>query len=266
MFLLLSCTQEKEQLTVHLKVKNPTHAKATIARNPESVHEAELDKNGDATASLQGELTYAHLLYGQEFKSLFLQQGAPLTISFDGGNFRETVQFEGKTAPINEYLNEVTYTPLSPEVYAHSFDELLTIVRQRINEATQTLHSKKLETISPEFVELETARIRYTYAVNILMYPMGHIYAIQDTSFLPGEEYYKQLNQLMQGNEKLLHLPIYREFVAEAALILSSPGKRIPDATQRRIAQMNYISEHLLNDSVKQAILHDLTLKQNKKH
>lgn len=262
--LLFSCTT-KEETVVRFRVENPTHSKVAIVQDHDSFREAELDKNGNANCTLPGDLLYAHLFYGQDAKLLFLRQDAPLTVSFKGANFSEEVRFEGKTAPLCEYLNEVRLPPLPPDEYARSLDDFLALIQQKTTEATQTLRSKKLEDISPEFAELETARIRYTYAINILMYPMGYIFATGDTTFQPGKEYYDLLNQWMQGDEKLLRLPIYREFVAEAALVLSSPGKRIPDATQRYTAQINYITEHLNNDSVKRAILHELAGRQSRK-
>jgi glutamine amidotransferase len=66
------------------------------------------------------------------------------------------------------------------------------------------------------------------------------------------------LNQLIQGDEQLAHLPLYREFVSEAAILLASPGKRIPNLYDRCVSQMKYLAEKGLDQlicSLKQPVL-----------
>lgn len=104
------------------------------------------------------------------------------------------------------------------------------------------------------------------YAFNILMHPMGYAYLTQDTSYQPGPEYYNMLSQLIQGDEQLVHLPLYREFVAEAAILLASPGKRIPNLYDRCVSQMKYLAENIQNEKVKQVILNDIAMKYVKKN
>lgn len=138
-------------------------------------------------------------------------------------------------------LNAITYTEIAPDEYGRPLDELITLVQQKTDEAIKLLQARKLETVNPDFVTWEKGRIKYMYAFNILMHPMGYAYLTQDTSYQPGPEYYNMLSQLIQGDEQLVHLPLYREFVAEAAILLASPGKRIPNLYDRCVSQRNIL-------------------------
>lgn len=268
-FIAYSCSnlqKNKDDIVVNFKIQNPTYSKVAIVQSPELIDEIELDKNGRATCILQGDLIYARLFYGEESKNVFFQKGDQLTISFDAGKFKDEIQFEGKNAPINDYLNAITYTGISPDEYTRPLDELVALVQQKTDEATKLLQARKLETVNADFVVWEKGRIKYTYAFNILMYPMGHAYLTQDTSYQPGQEYYDMLNQLIQGNEQLAHLPLYREFVSEAANILASPGKRIPDLYDRCVSQMKYLAENIQDEKVKQIMLNEIAVKYVKKN
>lgn len=258
--------KNKDDIVVNFNVQNPTYSKVAIVQSPELIDEIELDKNGKATCTLQGDLIYAHLFYGEESKNVFFQKGDQLSISFDAGKFNDEIRFEGKNAPVNDYLNAITYTEITPDEYVRPLDELIALVQQKTDETTKLLQARKLETVNPDFVTWEKGRIKYTYAFNILMYPMGHAYLTQDTNYQPGQEYYDTLNQLIQGDEQLVHLPLYREFVSEAAIILASPRKRIPNLYDRCVSQMKYLAENIRNEKVKQVILNDIAIKYVKKN
>ena len=258
--------KNKDDIVVNFNVQNPTYSKVAIVQSPELIDEIELDKNGKATCTLQGDLIYARLFYGEESKNVFLQKGDQLTISFDAGKFKDEIRFEGKNAPVNDYLNAITYTEITPDEYAHPLDELIALVQQKTDEAIKLLQARKLETVNPDFVTWEKGRIKYMYAFNILMHPMGYAYLTQDTSYQPGPEYYTMLSQLIQGDEQLANLPLYREFVAEAAILLASPGKRIPNLYDRCVSQMKYLAENIQNEKVKQVILNDIAMKYVKKN
>ena len=258
--------KNKDDIVVNFNVQNPTYSKVAIVQSPELIDEIELDKNGKATCILQGDLIYARLFYGEESKNVFFQKGDRLTISFDAGKFKDEIRFEGKNAPVNDYLNAITYTEITPDEYVRPLDELIALVQQKTDEATKLLQARKLENVNPDFVTWEKGRIKYMYAFNILMHPMGYAYLTQDTSYQPGQEYYDMLNQLIQGDEQLAHLPLYREFVSEAAILLASPGKRIPNLYDRCVSQMKYLAENIQDEKVKQVILNDIAMKYVKKN
>lgn len=184
-FIVNACSnsqKNKDDIVVHFNVQNPTYSKVAIVQSPELIDEIELDKNGKATCTLQGDLIYARLFYGEESKNVFFQKGDQFTISFDAGKFKDEIRFEGKNAPVNDYLNAITYTEITPDEYAHPLDELITLVQQKTDEAIKLLQARKLENVNPDFVTWEKGRIKYMYAFNILMHPMGYAYLTQDTS------------------------------------------------------------------------------------
>ena len=56
--------KNKDDIVVNFNVQNPTYSKVAIVQSPELIDEIELDKNGKATCTLQGDLIYARLFYG----------------------------------------------------------------------------------------------------------------------------------------------------------------------------------------------------------
>lgn len=269
-FLTIACAcadsqTNRDAITVSFKIQHPTYSKVAVVQSPELIEELELDENGEAACILQGDWIYAQLFYGENVKNVFFRKGDRLTVSFDAGKFKDEIQFEGRNAPINEYLNAITYTEILSEEYARPLEEFLVLVRQKTEEAVQLLQARRLETVNADFVEMEKERIKYMYASHLLMYPMAHEYLTQDTSYRLGKEYYGTLTRLIQGNEQLVCLPAYRTFVSEAAVILASSGKRMPDPYDRCVRQMKYLAENIRNDKVKQILLNEIAVNYVKK-
>lgn len=95
-----SCSQKNnDDIVVDFKVENMTYSKVAIVVSPEMIKEMELDKHGKATCTLQGDVIYARLFYGEEAKNVFFRKGDRVTISFDANNFKDGMKFEGKNAP-----------------------------------------------------------------------------------------------------------------------------------------------------------------------
>ena len=247
-----SCSQKNnDDIVVDFKVENMTYSKVAIVVSPEMIKEMELDKHGKATCTLQGDVIYARLFYGEEAKNVFFRKGDRVTISFDANNFKDGMKFEGKNAPVIEYLNSITYAPINPPDYERSLDGIMSLANEKIDEATALLKARKLETTNPEFVKQEEGRIKYSYLVSLVMYPMGHI--MFDTTYRPNEEYYSTLEQYVQEDESLIDLDIYREFIIESALILGSKDKEISGIYNKNVARMKYIAQHFKNDKLKQS-------------
>lgn len=260
-----SCSQKNnDDIVVDFKVENMTYSKVAIVVSPEMIKEMELDKHGKATCTLQGDVIYARLFYGEEAKNVFFRKGDRVTISFDANNFKDGMKFEGKNAPVIEYLNSITYAPINPPDYERSLDGIINLANEKIDEATALLKARKLETTNPEFVKLEEGRIKYSYLVSLVMYPMGHI--MFDTTYRPNEEYYSTLEQYVQEDESLIDLDIYREFIIESALILGSKDKEISGIYNKNVARMKYIAQHFKNDKLKQSLLNEIAVRQIKKN
>ena len=90
--LACSCSQKNnDDIVVDFKVQNMTYSKIAIVVSPEIIKEMDLDKHGKATCTLQGDVIYARLFYGEEAKNVFFQKGDRVTISFDANNFKERI-------------------------------------------------------------------------------------------------------------------------------------------------------------------------------
>ena len=108
-----SCSQQNnDDIVVDFNVQNMTYSKIAIVVSPEMIKETDLDKHGKASCTLQGNMIYARLFYGEEAKNVFFQKGDRVTISFDANNFKDSMKFEGKNTPVIEYLNSITYNPI----------------------------------------------------------------------------------------------------------------------------------------------------------
>lgn len=238
-----SCSQQNnDDIVVDFNVQNMTYSKIAIVVSPEMIKETDLDKHGKASCTLQGNMIYARLFYGEEAKNVFFQKGDRVTISFDANNFKDSMKFEGKNTPVIEYLNSITYNPIIPPEYERSLKEIVSLVNEKTDEAANLLKARKLEAVNPEFAKLEEGRIKYSYLISLVMYPMGHI--MFDTTYRPNEEYYSTLEKYVQEDESLIDLDIYREFIIEAALVLGSKDKEISGIYNKNVARMKYIAQH----------------------
>ena len=258
-----SCSQQNnDDIVVDFNVQNMTYSKIAIVVSPEMIKETDLDKHGKASCTLQGNMIYARLFYGEEAKNVFFQKGDRVTISFDANNFKDSMKFEGKNTPVIEYLNSITYNPIIPPEYERSLKEIVSLVNEKTDEAANLLKARKLEAVNPEFAKLEEGRIKYSYLISLVMYPMGHI--MFDTTYRPNEEYYSTLEKYVQEDESLIDLDIYREFIIEAALVLGSKDKEISGIYNKNVARMKYIAQHFKNDKLKQSLLNEIAIRQIK--
>lgn len=256
-----SCSQKSEKsvdgIVVNFKVENMSFAKVTIA-NKHLVEVVNLDKNGEGTCILQQDIVYASLYYGEESKSLFLQKGDNLTISFNGSEFGKSIQFTGESAPILEYINSVSYPALTPNLLTGSFDEIMTLINNRTDEATAMLQSSNLEQDFPQYVKLEKERIKYLYAANLIVYPM--VRSMEDSEYRPDAEYFSVLGSYMKEDESLLAVPTYRSFLIEASLLLASRDNEGSRSSSRSIVRIEYIAKNFKNDKVKESLINEIAI------
>lgn len=256
-----SCSQKEEKnnddIVVNFKVENMSFAKVTIA-NKHLVEVVNLDKNGEGTCTLQQDIVYANLYYGEESKSLFLQKGDHVTISFNGSQFAKSIQFTGESAPILQYINSVAYPTITPNLLAGSFNEIVNLINNRTDEATAMLQSSNLEQDFPLFVNLEKARIKYLYATNLIVYPMFQ--AMENPEYRPDAEYFSVLGSYMKEDESLLAVPTYRSFLIEASLLLASRDDEASRSSSRSIGRIEYIAKNFENNNVKESLINEIAI------
>ena len=137
-----SCSQQNnDDIVVDFNVQNMTYSKIAIVVSPEMIKETDLDKHGKASCTLQGNMIYARLFYGEEAKNVFFQKGDRVTISFDANNFKDSMKFEGKNTPVIEYLNSITYNPIIPPEYERSLKEIVSLVNEKDRRGGQFIES-----------------------------------------------------------------------------------------------------------------------------
>lgn len=256
-----SCSQnnekESDDIVVKFKVENMSFAKVTIA-NKRMFEVVDLDKNGEGTCILQEDVLYANLYYGEESKNLFFKKGDHVIISFNGSNFAESVQFKGETTPILEYINSTEYPLITPNLLSGSLDETVSLIENRTEEATNMLESSNLEQDFPQFVKLEKEKIKYMYALNLIVYPM--VYAMEDPAYRPDADYFSIVDSYMIEDESILEISTYREFLIESSLLFASRDNEGASSNNRTFARIEYIAQNYKNDNIKESLINEIAI------
>lgn len=260
---VMSCQKKNAgETTIWVKVENMTYPKIGLFLNG-IAEQLELDAQGCAEMKVKvSGCAYAYLQYGQDMKLLFLEEGEDVKVSFDGGKFREGIQFDGKNALAVDFLNTVRY-PSGIDYLGEGLKALAVPVAEykkvlddRKNEAMRLLDARNLTTANPGFDRLERERIKYLYAQVWFMYPIGYATVTKDTAFQPGEDYYQVLQEYMVENEELVNIPEYRAFVREAAILFARrAGQKVNGYYERVLCGIKYVGEHFTHEKVKQPLI-----------
>lgn len=263
LFIFGACSQgNSNDIVVKIKVEKPTYSTIALVYN-KTIIEMPLDKKGRAECVIKDmDALYPQLYYGENSKKLFLQKGDRVSITFDAGKFKDGIQFDGKNAPIIDYLNSITLMPLPDKDFALPFEEYNRKLDEKKEEALTLLKARKLESVNPTFVQIEEGRISYAYAAGLIMYPVGHPFVAQDTAYRPGEEIYNALSELMQEREDLVYVDSYRDFITEAASMFANRETSPSNAYERTLSKMKYIGKNFQNEEVKQPLLNMLASEQ----
>lgn len=252
-----SCSKKNEnEVIVNVKVDNMTYDKVILTFNA-TAKQVDLDAKGHVTITAKvPDYTYARFYYGDGNKNLFLEKGEEINISFDAGKFNDDFQFDGKNAPIVDFLNTVNYSQEGLDNYGLSMDEYIKVMETRIGDALELLKARKLEAVNPKFVQLEKERIKYIFAANLLMYPIGHPFISQDTAYVPGDDFYEVLQKNIVENEELVNIQEYREYIREAIVYLEKRGgKSVSGFYGKLLCDVKYLGEHFTNEKVKQSLI-----------
>lgn len=261
--LFFSCAKKNaDSIVVNFKVQNMTISKVGVLYDGGG-QEVMLDKNGEGTCTIEGmDNLYASLFYGEtEPKTLFLQKGDNVTISFDARKFKDGIHFEGVNAPVVDFLNSVRYTELGREVFALPLNEYNERIGEKIKEAVTLLKARKLDEVNPSFVNLEEGRIQYMYASNLLLYPMAQQMLLQDTAYRIGDDLCALLSDWAVERDDLIDVEVYRQFMDEAVNILAYRGNVPERSYDRTVGKMKYIAENFKNEKVKQPLLNSLAVR-----
>lgn len=253
-----SCSQ-KNDIRLVFEVSDPVSGNvAVVCRN--EVHETGLDSLGHGELILEGmDAAYARVFYGTEMKVIYMENGDRPVISFDEKDFAGTFRFEGDKAPAVEYLNTVTLTALPDGDYALEFGEFYDRILKKTDEALQLVRARDLKGTG-NFPEMEEARIRYSYGLQLLMYPMAHVIMDADPGYRPDEGYYDVIRSYWVVNPMYADIDEYREFMCEGAHVLDAGSREENDLYPKLTAEMRYIAGNCSDDKVREALLHHIAV------
>ncbi len=221
----------------------------------------ELDSVGHAEFVIDDEdAVYARMCHYprvDQMMNVYLERGDRASVSFSGKDFKGTFAFEGEMEPAVKYLNTVVLTALPDEDYALPFDEYVNKLEKKEAEAVKLLEANGVSKAG-NFEEIEKGRIRYSYATQLLMYPLGHRFMVQDMNYQPDQKYYDVLDTYVVADDLLADLDQYREFIAEAAHVLDADNRDETAAYPRAVAQMRFIADRFEAGKTRDVLLHRL--------
>lgn len=221
----------------------------------------ELDSVGHAEFVIDDEdAVYARMCHYprvDQMMNVYLERGDRASVSFSGKDFKGTFAFEGEMESAVKYLNTVVLTALPDEDYALPFDEYVKKLEKKETEAVKLLEASGVSKAG-NFKEIEKGRIRYSYATQLLMYPLGHRLMAQDMDYQPDQKYYDVLDTYVVADDLLADLDQYREFIAEAAHVLDADNRDETAAYPRAVAQMRFIADRFEAGKTRDVLLHRL--------
>ena len=221
----------------------------------------ELDSVGHAEFVIDDEdAVYARMCHYprvDQMMNVYLERGDRASVSFSGKDFKGTFAFEGEMEPAVKYLNTVVLTALPDEDYALPFDEYVKKLEKKEAEAVKLLEANGVSKAG-NFEEIEKGRIRYSYATQLLMYPLGHRFMVQDMNYQPDQKYYDVLDSYVTADDLLADLDQFREFIAEAAHVLDADNRDETAAYPRAVAQMRFIADRFEAGKTRDVLLHRL--------
>ena len=221
----------------------------------------ELDSVGHAEFMIDDEdAVYARMCHYprvDQMMNVYLERGDRASVSFSGKDFKGTFAFEGEKEPAVKYLNTVVLTALPDEDYALPFDEYVKKLEKKEAEAVKLLEASGVSKAG-NFEEIEKGRIRYSYATQLLMYPLGNRLMAQDMDYQPDQKYYDVLDTYVVADDLLADLDQYREFIAEAAHVLDADNRDETAAYPRAVAQMRFIADRFEAGKTRDVLLHRL--------
>lgn len=254
---LLSCGNETDKVAkIKVCVEHPTSTFVALVHD-RTVREIPLDSTGCAEiADTVPGFRYARLYYGEDFKFLFLEGGERLDIRFNGNRFREGIHVEGRNAPPIDYLNSVRPAGDELQDYAVPFADYYQTVKRKTEDALSLLDARRLGKVNPLFDRVERERLRYLFAQSLLLYPLGFVSQTGDTLYQPDDAYFQALESYVTEQEEMGQVSEYREFIKEAAVLLTRrDGDPATGFYRKILAAMRYVGKHFSSPLLKQQLI-----------
>lgn len=198
----VSCTNNiktrGDSIILSGKIKNPKDKNLIIISSNRDTVEVNSDGTFLDTLNLG---TGLHLVtYDKIFFRAYFKQGYPVSMNFDAGNFRNSLQFDGgKVANINRYLlkkQQIEGEFIGNKDFIFGLDE--TAFKNRINQLKE--NSKKFlmrnQILDDNFKELEIRNLQYEYLNRLLNYERSHKYLTKNPNFKVTEGFLPRLDTL----------------------------------------------------------------------
>lgn len=255
-FMAMGCGVKEDAILV-FNVTGPTAREVVVVCHNDII-QAPLDENGHAELVMTGiDAAYVKVFYGRDFRWIYFEKGDKASISFEGNDFTGTFTFEGDKAKAVEYLDKVKLTALPDVEYSLPFDLYQEKIQAKEGEAVKLMKANGLSSAG-KFVKMEEGRIRYSYAAQLLMYPIGHKIMALDMAYTPDEEYYKAIEEYFVENDAWADIDEYRNFIMEAAHVLDAENRDVSAIYPKTVAQMRYVADRFNSVKVRDILLHSL--------
>lgn len=209
LFLLLACGQngnyEAETIgkaTISGEVINPAGEMVTISKGEETFEASLSEGKFNLTVDLV-KPGYYYFKHGGEHATIYLQPGNEMTMIVNTEEFDETLKFEGSGSEENNYLMskyllDEKLTSNIREIIKMPEDSFLTEVKSIKKQLMANMKEAiaSAPNMSPEFVKVETADIRFNIANGMMDYEDYHKYLTKDESFEVSDDYYDFVEKL----------------------------------------------------------------------
>ncbi len=256
-FLLVMAAQAAESIKIDFKVKNPVAANVALVYHM-SVDEHELNTAGEASVEINGlNALYAQVYYGEKSRTVYLQHGDKVTVSFDAADFDNTFSITGGNEKANACLGRMQLVALPDQTYAQPFAAFKNSVNEKINSMIRLLKVRKFDK-NDKFEKMEEGRITYFYASALLMYPVSHMYMTGDTTAMADKDYFSAVKKYVREDDDLADLDEYRNFMIEAAHLFDADNRNVRQLYPKTLAEINYIGSNVKSEKVRESLIHFL--------
>lgn len=214
-------TQCKDSsVTVTLDVENNKQIRAELFFGDER-KELAFDENGNASITLEGMKSPLHavLVYKRMDKTLYLEPGKNLTISFPSNNFFKGTSYEGESADVNYFIDTLKLAhPKFTDIELNEVDYVAELKRC-IAENSMNIEKQDFD---KKFKKVEKERLKYYLLSWAAKYPRYYKPQNQDENFQPALNfYYDELQSFIKEDDELLKIKEYKEFIVNAVSALS---------------------------------------------
>lgn len=253
---LLMCSCQSEDVTLSFRIEEPTGDKLIVTVGKD-VKELTVDSAGVASVTLS-EVTpqYVRVKYGRGARTLFLEPGKNLAVSFKGAELWKKIDFEGENAPENTYLNS---RDLKTPSFNDAEKEETVFIQFADSLYAANMGILKAANFGKVFTEMEEVRLKYFTYANLPMYPIYHPYMTKVEGFVPTGAFYAKLKSVTDFDSRYLDMREYVDYIPSAVATLGMENgitKEYKEIVAKQIAYIKAnvsdakLSEYLVNKAV----------------